>query len=108
MIRHAGLPIAPLTMDHPGEDVSGKSCCEEREKRIACHTAGYGVPTLADVPLSLWILLAGLAHIVAALVVDVSDCLRSTVCDIKQSLSHLIQKLLGRVLLPLIRRVVRR
>ena len=108
MIRHAGLSVSPLTMDHPGQRIPGHSCHEQCEQRVPCYAARDGLLPLANVPLRLRVVFACLTDIAAALVVCVSGCSRDTVCDILQGVSHLIQKVLSWVLLRVILLVIPR
>ena len=65
------------------------------------------MPTLANIPLGLWVALTCLVDIAPALVVNVLGCPGYTVADIKQRFPHLIEKVLGWVLLRLAQVVVR-
>ena len=101
MIRHAGLSVSLLTMDHPGQRIPGHSCHEQREQRVPGHPVGHGFLPLANVPLSLRVAFACLTDIAAALVVCALGCPGHTVTYIKQGFPHLIQTVLGWALLRL-------
>jgi hypothetical protein len=72
MIRHAGLSVSPLTVDHPGQRISSQPCHEQREQWVLCHTVAYGSLPLANIPLGLRVAFACLIDKAATLVVCVS------------------------------------
>jgi len=96
VIRHAGLSVPPLTMDHPSQCIPGHSCRKQRKQRVFCLAVGHSLPTLANIPLGLWVAFACLADIAPALVIGVLGCPGSTAADIKQRFPHLIQQVLLR------------
>ena len=65
------------------------------------------MPTLANIPLGLRVAFACLLDIEAALVVCVSGCPGGAIRHVLQSVPHLIEKVLGWVLLRLIQMVIR-
>ena len=106
MIWHMGVSVLPLSMDHPGQYVSGHSGHEKPEQRIPGHPLGHGSLSLANIPLGLRIAFACLADVAAALVVCVSGRPGCTVCDIKEGFAHLIEQVLRWVLLGLVMLVI--
>jgi hypothetical protein len=108
MIRHVRFPALPVPVNQPPQRVSSHSCYEQPEQRVLCDAVGHGLPTLANIPLSLRVAFACSTDIAAALVVCVSGCSRDTVCDILQGVPHLIQKVLSWVLLRVILLVIPR
>jgi hypothetical protein len=101
IIRHARLPISPLAVEHPTECISNSSCREKREEWIAGRLTGDKSLALTNKPLSLRLAFARLPCVVLTSLVDVMGCTSSLIGNVMQGFPHLIQDLLGLVLLPM-------
>ena len=99
VIRDVFVPPLPLAMDHPAQDIPDGSCHNEREKRVLGHAVGQGLLTLTSILLGLRVAFTGLADIASALVVCVLGRSRRLIGNVVQGFPHLIQNLLGCVML---------
>jgi hypothetical protein len=99
IFRDVFVSSAPLSMDHPCQRVSSNSCHKEHKQWVLCHSAGYGSLALANVSLCLRVLFSCLSGVVLAPVVHFTSRSGRLIGNVVQGFPHLIQNLLGGVLL---------
>jgi hypothetical protein len=93
-------------MDHPSQRVSSHSCHEQPSNGFSDMRRVTACRPFANIPLGLRVAFACLLDVAAALVICVLGCPCGTVFDIKEGFSHLIEKMLGWVLLWLAQMVI--